>query len=214
MSRRALLLGVVLLVAAVAGSAAVSSVAAQSETTTAANATDDDNDSRQVVAQIDDNIVVTNYRYNASTETFYVTLQNRGDKDVSVTISETIDREKAGSQTVGIEVVEVGGGETVEASVDAQRVDGAAGVLILTDAAVENGNVEYLQESQETYHRLIKGDPNGGHVRSAAGFTGFGTLLWVLLGAWQYVATANSEEVEPSLNPNITLFGRIWRWRR
>jgi hypothetical protein len=212
-TRRVLVFALALFLAALAVTALVGPVGAQESTTTAANETADD-EARDVVEQVDSNVVVTDYSYNATTKTFYVTLENRGDSDVDVTLTEIIDRDAEGARRFGITVVEVEDGETVRASVDAQRVDGAAGVMVLTPEAIETGSGVYLQESQQTDHRLIKGDPQGSHVRSGIAFTGGGTIILVILGAWQYVATANSEEVEPSFDPHITLFGKIWRWRR
>lgn len=214
MTRRVLIFALALFFGAVAVTALVGPVGAQESTTTAAENETADDEARDVVEQVDSNVVVTGYSYNATTETFYVTLENRGDSDVDVTLTEIIDREAEGARRFGITVVEVEDGETVRASVDAQRVDGAAGVMVLTPEAIETGSGVYLQERQTTDNRLIKGDPKGSHVRSSVIFTGWGTLFWILLGAWQYVATANSEEVEPSFDPHITLFGKIWRWRR
>lgn len=213
MTRRAILLGVVLLVAATAGSAVIGATAAAQETgteTTTANGSAENS----VVAQVDSTVVVTSYRYNASSETFFVTLRNDGDDDKSVTITEIINRDSKGSRKFGISVVEVEPDETVTAEVSASRVDGAAGVMVLTTEAIETGAGVYLQESKQTDHRLIRGEASGAHVRAGIAFSGVGTIVLVLLGAWQYVATANSEEVEPTLDPHITLFGRIWRWRR
>lgn len=209
---RATLLLAGLLAVLLAAPGAVGPTVAQ-DTTTAENATDGD-ETRDVVAQVDDSVVVTSYRYNASSETFYVTLENRGGSATDVTITEIINRDEAGDRRFGVEVVSVDGGETVEAAVSASRVDGAAGVMVLTSEAVETGSGVYLQESSQTDNRLIKGDPDGSHVRSAAASTGLGTAVLMFLGAWQYVATRNRDVQEPNLDPSITLLGRFRRWRR
>ncbi len=234
MTRRALLLGVVVLVAAVASTAATAAPTTgpdmhdrpnrpavdldevvQQDAQPNSSANGSDSGSSSVVAQVDSTVVVTSYRYNASSETFFVTLRNDEQADEkSVTITEIIDRDAAGSRKFGISVVEVDGGETVTAEVSAARVDGAAGVMVLTNEAIETGAGVYLQESKQTDRRLIKGDPQGSHVRSGILASGFGSLMLVLMGAWQYVATSNSEEVEPSFDPHITLFGKIWRWKK
>lgn len=169
------------------------------------------NNTKQVAERIDEDVAVVSYRYNATSETFYVTLENDGEDDSTVTITESISREDAGERRFGIEVVDVEVGETVEVGVSAKRVEGAAAVMILTEKAIESGSGVYLQESKKTDTRLIKGDPTGGQVRSAALFSGFGVVLLTTLGSWQYVATKNSGSQEAALEPKTTLLGNFRR---
>lgn len=200
-----------LLVALLAVPAGVGVVAAQEDGATTATPTSSSSANEStVVERVDEDLYVESYRYNATSQTFYVTLVNDGDRDSNgVTLTESISREDAGERKFGIAVVDVDAGETVTTSLSAQRVDGAAAVMILSEKAIESGEGTYLQESRQTDNRLIKGGAEGSHVR-AGGLFGFsGTLIFVVLGAWQYVASKNNDVVDAELEPETTLLGRF-----
>lgn len=179
----------------------------QADEPNATSTADEQEGEDEVVARVDSSIIVTDYRYNASTETFYVTLHNEGEDDVDVTITEQVERSKAGATTFGITVVDVDEGETVTASLSARRFDGTAGVTILTPEAVEQKTAIMLQESNQKDGRLIKGDATGGDVRAGGFFAGVGAVVLVFLGAWQYVANENQGRQEANLDPDTGLLG-------
>lgn len=207
MTPRSLLVGLLVVLALVPSGVGV--VAAQEgEPTATATPTPAANEST-VAARVDEDVYVEEFWYNASAQEFHLVLVNDGERDSTVTITESISRKDAGERRFGIEVVDVDVGATVSTSVSAKRVKGAAAVMVLTEKAIDSGTGLYLQESDTTDTRLIKGGADGAHVR-AGGLGGVGAAVTItVLGAWQYVASRNDDVVDAELEPDTTFFGRF-----
>lgn len=207
MTPRSLLVGLLVVLALVPSGVGV--VAAQEgEQTATATPTPAANEST-VAARVDEDVYVEEFWYNASAQEFHLVLVNDGDRDSTVTITESISRKDAGERRFGIEVVDVDVGATVSTSVSAKRVKGAAAVMVLTEKAIDSGTGLYLQESDTTDTRLIKGGAEGSHVR-AGGLGGVGAAVTItVLGAWQYVASRNDDVVDAELEPDTTFLGRF-----
>jgi len=179
--------------------------------TASENSSESDDNASSVVAQVDRRIRVIDYRYNASRETFYVTLENIGDRDSELTITEVIGREEAGAGSFGIKRQEIRAGETVEIQVSAKRYSGAAAVMVTTALSIERGTGTYLQEDDRERYRAIKGEPSGAHVRSGALFGGIGSIIVMILGAWQYVAGKHDDEKNVDLSEDDGFSGILGR---
>jgi len=152
--------------------------------------------STEVVRQVDEDVRVLSYRYDAEAETFFVTLENTGDYSSRVTITEVLTQDRAqGDGSFGISVLNVAPGETVTAKVSVKRV-GLDAVMILTEKSIESGQGTFL--AADSGGPLFQGDATWGDVRAGvfAAMIAVGSILF--LGGWQYVATKNTdvEDVE------------------
>lgn len=163
------------------------------------------------VAIVDPNLQVVGFRYNASNEMFSIRFRNIDDRnDSTVTVTEVIDRDTKGSSKFGIVQTTIDAGETRWVHVSAGRVDGSAGVMITTIASVAAGEGTLIQESDdEKSAQLIKGGATGADVRAAGLSTGAATCLFILLGAWQFVAWKNGDVKPADMTPKLTIFGRF-----
>jgi len=181
-------------------------------TTTSTNGSDDDQASEEnstVVDQVDEDVRVVGYSYDAEAEQFSVELENTGDVTSSVTITEVIGKRQAGAGTFGIAVVEVRPGETVTAQVTASRVSGTAAVMVLTQKSILDGRGTYLQESQRTNTNLIPGGSSGSDVRAAYAGGVVVVALGMLLGGWQYLASSNQGVRPADVTPKTNILGRF-----
>lgn len=191
------------------GTSSSSSSDASTATTETANGSD------APVAIVDENLHVVSYSYNSSAEMFHVTFQNVDDReDSKVTVTEVVDRDEKGTSKFGIVQDEIEAGERKTIHVSASRVDGSAGVMVTSVKSVEKGEGTLIQESDDENIQLIKGGASGAHVRSAATFTFGGAVLFIVLGAWQFVAARNRDVQDADLDPGLTLLGQFRRLRR
>jgi hypothetical protein len=142
-----------------------------------------------VVAQVDDRLRVTDYRYDAENETFWVEVDNsHATRGSTVTVTESIGRSGSEkSRSFGIARVDVEAGEQLWLSVSARRVDGLAAVTVVTDLSLEQKRGVYLEEDGETAG-LFDDEASGNDVRAAGGFAIGVVALGCILGAWRYLA--------------------------
>lgn len=162
----------------------------------------------EIEAQVDSRLVVQSYHYNAQNATFYVTLHNRGEQISEPTITERVEP-GTGSTTkrFAIERPRLRPGETVEISLDVNPDGSTEGVLIVTPESVDQGKGTYLE--QRTGWSLFSGTGSWSDVRAGVIATLATSLLVVLIGAWQYVATKNEDVEEANVDSSKpTLFGR------
>lgn len=150
-----------------------------------------------VVAQVDDDIRVTEYAYDDDEEIFLVALENTGDSVVRVTLTEVVSSDRSGAGSFGIETVRLSGGEEVVVEVDVERVDGAAGVMITTQASIEAGSGTFLQD-RETLD-LFDGHATWNDVRVASISGGIAGVFWMILGAWSFVYRKHRKIRRPEL---------------
>lgn len=147
--------------------------------------------SSTIVAEVDSQIRVTDYGYNASAGVFSVRFENVGSSYSEVTVTEAISR-GSGSRSFGIEQVRIQAGETVTVEVSARRVEGAAGVMITTQESIDNGEGTYLEE--QTGGAWF-GSASWPKVQMSALSAGGSIVVAAIIAAW-YVVANRFEDVE------------------
>ena len=168
----------------------------------------------EVVAQVDDAIAITGYEYDQENETMLVTLRNTGDAPRSVTVTEIVSSEDAsGARSslrfgIGIFEIDPSAGETT-VRVDVRARGDMAGVTVTTQASARAGHGEALMVDLNPGGSLISGPPTAAQVRAGAIAGGVGSIVIVVLGAWQYVATKNEDVKDADLSPRLSLLGRF-----
>lgn len=165
---------------------------------------DSESDAREVVVQVDSRLDVVGKRYDADNQTMFVTLRNsderRGGQTSTVTLTELIDRDAHGATArFGIRSVDVEPGETVRVGVFARRVDGRAGVMVVTAESVENGEGRLVQEPPSSAS-ILRGPSTWTDVRASGFFALLGSILVVVLAAWHVVASRHEEFEAVDLN--------------
>lgn len=152
--------------------------------------------SSEVVAQVDEQIRVQDYRFNNSSSEFVVVLENTGKTPTDVTLTEAIDPEGGGAASFGVEVVTVDAGETVTVRVDIHGETMEPGVMIVTPASVNQGTGTYLEvELEESGGGLLKGGATWGDVWAGILFAIAASCVVTALGVW-YVVARESNEIE------------------
>lgn len=151
-----------------------------------------------VVAQVDENVRVLGYRYDAEREVFAVELENTGGSSTQVTVTEAISSSSSGAGTFGIEQIRLRGGDTVTVEVSAAMARGSVGVMITTPASMNAGQGTYLQETSSL--GLFEGGATWADVRMGV-ITGIvATMLVIVLAAWAYLSSTYSASSEVSLS--------------
>jgi archaellum component FlaF (FlaF/FlaG flagellin family) len=167
-------------------------------TTTTTNATADEPD--EIVGYVDDRLRITAYRYNASTKTMFVTLENTGTGTSSVTLTEAIEAgdDSGGSSSFGIKTIDVESGETVTVSLKLRTDASTPGVMVTTERSVEQGKGQVVWADQQEQN-LIKGEATWADDRSGVGAGIGGTVVIGLAAAWHVVAQRNKDYEEKAL---------------
>lgn len=150
-----------------------------------------DDDPESVLAQIDEDVRVTEARYDPVNETFFVTVVNKGDRRANLRMTEMIDVSQEREEPIGIRKLSLRGGEEVVVQIDAIMSSGSAGIMVYTDRSVDKGSAEPIQ-----YHQgfnLVDGPASWTDVTvgvvTALGFA----LLGLLYGIWEIVARKNKD---------------------
>lgn len=172
-------------------------VAAGAEAPTEATATPTDEDT-EVVAQVDSSIRVLDYGFRDKAEVFVVELENTGERDVDVTLTEAISRKAAGSGRFGVEMVTVDEGETLTVRVDMQTNARNPGVMIVTSESIEQGHGTFL--SVKDGISILRGEATWADVRAGTAFGVFIALFVVLIAAWHVVASRQTDVKEVGLD--------------
>jgi hypothetical protein len=189
-------LAVALLAVALLATSAVAigggSVAAQSSDNATAPTPEEraaDVNRTSVVAEVDDQLRVLGYSYDDDDETMTVVLEARegGSTRSQVTISEVISSRTAqGSGSFGVEQVSLEPGEEIAVSVSAQRVDGTAAVMIVSQRSLRRGQGTFVSDSDSV--SLFTGPATWGYVRLSSIAAAAGAVIVVLLGSWHIIA--------------------------
>jgi hypothetical protein len=104
-----------------------------------------------------------------------------------VTISEVISSRTAqGSGSFGVEQVSLEPGEEIAVSVSAQRVDGTAAVMIVSQRSLRRGSGTFVSDSDSV--SLFTGPATWGYVRLSSIAAATGAVIVVLLGSWHIIA--------------------------
>lgn len=187
---------VVLVVAMLVSMMVVPIAAIGQETNESAESDEEGNETTSVVADIDDDVRVLNYSYSDSQGVFSVTLENRGDRSSSVTLTELVDTSRDdNSGSFGVEVVRISPGETVEVSVDVQRDNsGVAGLMLVTQKSLESGSGVFLKDGDSG--GLIEGAATWDDVRTGVGVAIAGSIGVILLVSWFVVRRQQRDDLE------------------
>lgn len=151
------------------------------------------------VKQLDSSISIVNHRYDEGTETFYVKLKNRGDSTVSVTVTEVLSkREASSSGRFGITRPRVEAGGTRVASISVSKKGGAA-VMLTTEESIDNREGVYI--AADTGGSLFEGSGSWADVRVGVLASAGVLTMFLLLAAWQYVATEHDDVEDLEVAP-------------
>ena len=159
-----------------------------------------DQEDRSVVAQVDSRVRVNSYHYNATKGAMIVTVSNTGERYSTLTITEVVNTKDGGSSTFGIEQFQLASGETVTVEVSAERIDGKAGVMVTTEESISEGKGTLLNEQRDL--SLLQGGATWTDVRSGVLAAILASSLFVLLGAWYYLARSHLGVEEADLDPS------------
>lgn len=219
--RRGVGLLVICLLAAgmVAGSATVASAnhngegggAASEPVGTPTGNTSENMTNTSIVTQVDNDVAVLSYSYDADKETMTVRLQNDGTDRAEVTLTEIVNaNDMSGDKsalTFGIEMLTMRPHSTVSVEVDVADRGRMAGVTVVTRTSAEAGSGKALTVDLNSGIRLIRGEASGGDVRSGVFFGGFGALMLAGAAAWQRKATRNADVKDARLKPKLNVWG-------
>ena len=181
-----------LLVIGLVGAVAVAPVAGQSSSSSAAN-------SSEIVTEVDRQIRVTNYSYSEDEEIMTIELQHvdPGGSTARLTITELIES-SGGSGTFGVEQLRLRPGETARVDVDVKMRSGTAGVMIVTQRSLQNGNGAFVTTGSDL--QLFNGPATWQDVRVGVLVGVVFTMLGTLLVSWRVVARKDSSYQEVSLS--------------
>lgn len=167
-----------------------------------------DSETETVVAQVDEDIRVTDYEYRENSSVFAVTLQNVGRSTSGVTITEAIQSDETGAGRFGIEQVNIHADETLTVEVSVNPEPDTHGVMITTRKSVANGEGTYLQV-REDGASLFSGSPTWNTVRFVY-LVGAGAILIALVvGVWWLVSARHDGAQEIDLDPDVNLLGGL-----
>ena len=153
--------------------------------------------SSEVVTEVDRQVRVTNYSYSEEDEIMAVELEHvdPGGSTARLTLTELIEG-SSGSGTFGVEQLRLRPGETATVEVDVRMRSGTAGVMIVTQRSLQNGNGAFVTTGSDL--QLFEGPASWQDVRVGV-LVGVGvTMLGTLLVSWRVVARKDSsyQEVE------------------
>lgn len=197
--KRALRLGVgVLALVLIVSSVAAPVVAQENQTTT--TTTDSDN-STNIVQQVDEFVVITDYSYQEEDEVMVISLKNRGTYRAQATLTEIIKAQDSGGGTFGLEQVSIPPKSEVTVEVSARRWDsGMAGVMVTTARSAEAGTGAFVTDVEETTFSIFTGEATWGDVRSGVFFAGFFSLAFVFVGSWHHYSQKKTDVEEVDLD--------------
>lgn len=194
--RRAVRLGIVLLVIGALGLIVFGSLAVGVDAQTEANATapsEATSDAPEgVVAQVDENLRINDYYLYEENSTFVVVLENVGDRQSRVTVTEMIQADSSAG-TFGIQELRVSEGETIAVQVDVTIVRTGAGVMVTTQRSIAEGSGEFVRvdSSPDFFDRAAAWMDVRAGIAAA-----LGSIPIVALGVWQAVARRRID-IEP-----------------
>lgn len=159
---------------------------------------ENESDVTGVVAQLDDDLRVVDYSYSDSAERMTIEIEHTAESDrrAQVTATELVSQRDGDSGTFGVDTARVSPGETIEMRLSVQRIDGTAGVLIISDQSIEEGTGVFVRDEDETAASTFDGTPTWNDVRSGVGFGITISLFVVLLAAWHVIREGERSDIE------------------
>lgn len=183
----------ILLVFGVAGGLLFAGIVA----TGSAAAQSDPANSSSVYADVDEDIRITSWEYSEETESFEITLDNDGTSRTRVSLMEIIDLDGDREGPLGMREVSLRPGEETSVEIGAQLDSGSAGIIVMTQQSLDNGQVQPVIYDEGTSLSILSGASTWGYVQIGAISGGIGTLLIGVLVAWDRRASRNdSSEVK------------------
>ncbi len=186
---------------ATAGSAGVSqSGETESDERAESGAQNESNSATTIEAQIDREGIVTvvSKRYNASSQTFYLTVRNDGREDATLHLSEVVESDPSssgGSDTFALDNFEIESGETVTVSLRLFGSSSPPGVMVTTDRSLEQGRGEVLWAETDSGGGLLEGRATWADVWVGVGFSILVSAVVVVFGVW-YVVARESNDIQ------------------
>jgi len=163
------------------------------------NETDNESDVAGVVAQLDDDLRVVEYEYSDERERMTIEIEHVGESDrrAQVTATELVAEREGDSGTFGVDSARIAPDETIELRLSVERVNGVAGVLLISDESIEEGTGVFVRDGEEPTS-IFEGAPTWQDVRVGAGVGILATVLGFLLVSWQVVSKQETgyQEVE------------------
>ena len=160
----------------------------------------------QVVAEVDEDIRVLDYGLEGD-DTFWLTLENTGDRSTKVTVTEAISGDRVGSGRFGIEQLRIGSGEQVRVEVSIDPSEDTKGVMITTPKSVNQGRGTFLQIDDSPTLFDFGASWNTVRVAYLAGV--LCVLAAILGGAWWLVSARREDVDEADLDPDQSMWGAL-----
>lgn len=167
--------------------------------------TPDDPD--EIVAEVDEDIRVTDYGYDEGNSTFWVAFEHVGDRSSRVTITEAISDDQAGAGTFGIEQVRLQEGEQAVVHVSVNPRASTKGVMITTSKSIAKGQGTYLQIDESM--SLFDFSASWWTARIVWLFGVTATVSAFLVGAWALVASRREDVADADLDPEDSAWGGL-----
>lgn len=168
-------------------------VSAQSDDIEDANASDPNS----VYAEVDSNIRIMSWEFDEETETFEITLSNDGRDRSRVSIMEIIDLDDGSDGPLGMREISMRPGEEAVVEVSATLDSNTAGIIVMTDESIDNGQVQPIIYDSG-FGSLFSGASTWGLVRLSALSGALGTFGFAGLFAWHRRAE-RTDNVETKL---------------
>lgn len=90
-------------------------------------------------------LVVHDYSYDAKSATMTIDMTWKGDRPETITLTEMIELDSAGSTTISFKTVRLFPGERHSIQIGAEKSSGTAAVLLTTEQSVQNNDALVLQ---------------------------------------------------------------------
>lgn len=160
-----------------------------------------------VVADVDEDVRVLDYGLEDGGATFWLELENRGDRSSKVTVTEAISGDATGAGRFGIEQVRVGSDEQVRVAVSINPDADTKGVMITTSKSVAEGRGTYLQIDDSPQMFDFGASWNTVRVAYLAGV--IVVLCAIIGGAWWLVSARREDVEDADLDPDQTMWGAL-----
>jgi len=140
-------------------------------------------DPSTVYAEVDEDIRVLSWEYDEDAETFEITLENDGSDRTRVSIMEIIDLDDGSDGPLGMREVTMRPGEEAVVEVGATLDSRSAGVIVMTEDSIDNGQVTPIIYS-DGFGSLFDGPSTWGLVQISGISGALGTFLFAVGFAW------------------------------
>ena len=188
-SRSAILLVALISISMILLPIGIGSVAAQSNSTASSSG------GSETIAQVDEDLRVTNISYDEESSIMSIELSNLegGGGDSQVTITEVVEP-GSGSSSFGIEQLRIRDGETTTARLEIEG--NTPGAMVTSEDSIAEGSGSYVEVDSGI--QLVSGASSWRDVQIGIVVAAVATMIMTLLTSWRVVArqSADYEEVD------------------